>query len=306
MGTLASKLLKRASLTECAFTNSFGGAVKHFFWRYILNVGRTFPTRYRSVNNKDAEQAASILIEKGLVLGPARSFLSDAGMRALEEATIFIRHKCESKEVQEILDEGINREIGKDYLVDIVSFTDEQKPDGALLRLALDPKLLHIVAHYLGVSPYLHAIGSWLNFPSEGEARKSQLWHRDPEDLKTVKVFIYLDEVTHETGPFSYIFNTQPFGSACDRIPAHKHPRRVTDEEMQSQFPKETWFECIGPPNTMVIADTVGFHRGGNVEKGNRLLITFTYTSASPQVERWLRVTGTPSWVSDPLQQKAL
>lgn len=306
MSTLASKLLKRSSLTECSLTNSFRGAVKYFLWRHIFNSGRIFPAQDKSAAGQDVEGPASTLIEKGLVLGPARSFLSDVGAAALEEATTLIRRKSESEEVRTILAEGVNRANGKDYLIHLVSFTDEQEPNGALLRLALDPKLLQIIGRYMGVLPHLHAIGAWLNFPAEGEARKSQLWHRDPEDLKTVKVFIYLDEVTRDSGPFSYIFQTQPFGSASDRMPKHKHLRRVTDEEMESEFPKETWFECTGPAGTMIIADTVGFHRGGNVEKGNRLLITFTYTSASPQVERWLRVAGKPSWISDPLQQKAL
>jgi hypothetical protein len=71
-------------------------------------------------------------------------------------------------------------------------------------------------------------------------------------------------------------------------------------------IPRNSWFECTGPVNTMIIVDTVGFHRGGNVKSGRRLLITFTYTSGRPQAKRELRVRGTPHWTSSPIQRYAL
>ena len=86
------------------------------------------------------------------------------------------------------------------------------RPDSPLLRLALDEKLLEIVSLYLGMWPRLQSIAAWLNFPSPDQAKHSQLWHRDPEDIKLLKVFIYLDDVDANRGPFSYIPKTHPFG----------------------------------------------------------------------------------------------
>jgi hypothetical protein len=302
--TLAQRFLKPASLTDCVFKNSTSGKLKHFLWRNILNGGRALDGK----SEPDAATAgiSSELTQKGLVIGDASRFLTPAGEKALSMSTAMIRERCAGNKVQEILNAGINRELGKNYLVHIVPFTEKHSPDSPLLQLALDVKLLNIVANYMGMSPRLHAIGSWLNFPTGGEAKASQLWHRDPEDLKTVKVFIYLDEVTKENGPFTYILNTHPFGSASQAEPRHEHPRRVTDDEMNKVFPAGEWFQCTGSANTMVIADTVGFHRGGNVSTGQRLLITFTYTSGAPQVKPWLEVDGSPGWITEPIQRKAL
>jgi hypothetical protein len=75
---------------------------------------------------------------------------------------------------------------------------------------------------------------------------------------------------------------------------------------METVFPRDKWFECVGPANTMVLADTVGYHRGGNVESGRRLLITFTYTSGQPQEKRHLKLTAKPKWIKSAIQSYAL
>ena len=56
----------------------------------------------------------------------------------------------------------------------------------------------------------------------------------------------------------------------------------------------------------MILADTVGFHRGGKPSSGTRLLITFTYTSATPFLDRPLGVRELPQWLSSPIQRYAV
>ena len=61
---------------------------------------------------------------------------------------------------------------------------------------------------------------------------------------------------------------------------------------MERVFERGRWLECCGPAHSLIMADTVGFHRGGNVQEGHRTLVTFTYTSARPQERRTLQVNG--------------
>ena len=129
------------------------------------------------------------------------------------------------------------------------------------------------------------SISAWLNFPSPDQAKQSQLWHRDPEDLKLMKIFIYLDEVDANRGPFTYIPKSHPFGSRSAVNPQHADPKRITDDEMRAAIPAQDWVACTGPAGTTILADTVGFHRGGKPTIGNRILITFTYTSGTPFVK---------------------
>jgi hypothetical protein len=174
-----------------------------------------------------------------------------------------------------------------------------------MLKVALDLKLLEIVAGYLGMWPVLHSVGAWLNYPTDEPASSSQLWHHDPEDLKIIKTFIYLEGVERDNGPFTYVPGTQPFGSNVARA-AHCDSRRVTDEALDRVFPPNTWRVCTGPAGTMIVADTLGFHRGGKPLVGTRLLVTFTYTSGTPLVERALRLKGEPLWISAAIQRYAI
>jgi hypothetical protein len=154
--------------------------------------------------------------------------------------------------------------------------------------------------------PRLHAIGAWLNFPSVDPPKQAQLWHRDPEDKRLIKVFIYLADVGPDRGPFSYIPKTHPFSSGAALVPKHADRKRITDDEMRAAIPADQWITCTGPANTMILADTVGYHRGGKSTGGNRILITFTYTSGSPHDKRALRVKGRPRWMTHAIQRYAL
>jgi hypothetical protein len=239
------------------------------------------------------------------VLGPSENFLSKDGSAALSEAAEQILEISRSKEVQATIAKGTS-DYKKPYLINLLPWEHEHPIDSPLIRLALDRKLLEIVSNYLGLWPRLHAIGAWFNFPTEGEATEAQLWHRDPEDLQLIKVFIYLNDVDEERGPFCYIPRTHPFSQGADIIPKHRDSKRITDEEMRSAFPPNTWLTCTGPSKTMILADTVGYHRGGKPTKGNRILVTFAYTSGTPLSKRRLRVTGTPASSLTDIQKRAL
>jgi hypothetical protein len=222
-------------------------------------------------------------------------------MRASE----FVLGISRTEAVQATLAKG-NSDYKKSYLVNLVPWEYEHTLDSPLVRLALDKKLLEIVSCYLGMWPRLHAIGAWLNFPTQGEAVEAQLWHRDPEDMKLVKAFIYLVDVGEDCGPFAYIPQTHPFSVGAALTPKHKDKKRITDREMSETFPPETWRVCTGPAHTMILADTVGYHRGGKPVSGNRILITFTYTSGASLSDRRLRVNGQSAWAMDEIQKLAL
>jgi hypothetical protein len=56
----------------------------------------------------------------------------------------------------------------------------------------------------------------------------------------------------------------------------------------------------------MILADTVGYHRGGKPTRGTRLLVTFTYTSGTPMVQPSIWLKGTPDWIASPIQRMAV
>ena len=295
-------------LTNAVFLPSMQGRLAYFLWRYAENPKRTYlARRVLASADGDVQAIGDRLSETGIEIGDAGQFLTGDGRDALKRSTEKIYDIINTDEIQSIIQAGKNDSQGKDYLIHLLPEEMAHDENSPFLRFALDPKLLQIVSTYFGLVPQIHHIGSWLNFPTPEEAKMSQLWHRDPEDLKLLKVFVYLEPVGEKNGPFSFIPGTQPFGTDVSKELNHEHKRRITDEEIAVAFPPERWVKCTGDANTMIIADTVGFHRGGKVQEGRRLLITLTYTSGRPRrTRRGLAIPAVPSWATLPIQKAAL
>jgi hypothetical protein len=253
----------------------------------------------------DTTGIAAQLTENGFVVGTTDQLLEEEGRKAFVEAAKLVFDVSRSGNVQSIVNAGRSHDK-KDYIVHLLSADQRHGADSALLRLALDKKLLEIVSLYLGMWPRLHAIGAWLNFPTPDQAKTSQLWHRDPEDLRLIKAFIYLVDVDADHGPFCYIPKTQPFGARAAINPTSGNPKHIADEEMQAAIPAQDWLACTGPAGTMILADTVGFHRGGKPTVGHRIVISFTYTSGTALKHRVFKPDGAPDWASHDIQRYAL
>ena len=274
-----TKSLKRKALTK--------PNIAYLRWRYVGNRDRTLKAWSHHVMYAESRSFAEALKRFGITMGPSAHYLDQDGTDALAQASKHVFSLSRSESVQaRILGKSSARR--KDYCIRLIGDDEEHAPNSPLLLLALDRKLLEIVSLYLGMWPRLNAIGAWLNYPTPDAPKESQLWHRDPEDVQIIKVFIYLNDVDENLGPFCYIPTTHPFGSRAAILPTHVDSSRVTDDEMLAVIPEELWLTCAGPSNTMILADTVGYHRGGKPRVGNRLLITFTYTSGTPMTKRSL------------------
>jgi hypothetical protein len=269
----------------------------------VGNASRAWQAQFTKREYPEAKQLGRDLEAAGILCGSSTTYLSEDGQAALAEASRLVLGLANAAMVNV---KGQQTGKPKRYLVELVRGASTHEADSPLLKVALDTKLLEIVASYLGLWPSLYSIGAWLNYPIGEPPMSSQLWHRDPEDLKIIKVFIYLVDVDQERGPFCYIPGTQSFGKRANLVPVHKDSVRITDEEMASAIGPENWIHCMGPVGTMILADTVGFHRGGYVRHGNRVLITFTYTSGIPFKPRKARVKERPGWLRAQIQEAAL
>lgn len=280
--------------------------LRYLLWRYVANGVRTFRTAATRASFDGTAAVVQELRRQGIVSAQSDRFLTDAGRAELTKARDEILQTSRTESVQAAVAAGGSGGGKKDFVVNLVKYRHGVPADSPLLKVALDEQLLDIVSSYLGFWPSLYAISSWLNFPVDTPAAKSQLWHRDPEDLQTIKVFIYLVDVDEQCGPFSYIPGTHPFGSDAGTGNALGDQRRITDEAMRDVFPPARWKVCTGPANTMILADTLGYHRGGRPTAGQRILVTFTYTSGTPITDPSIWVAGMPTWISTGIQEAAV
>jgi len=110
----------------------------------------------------------------------------------------------------------------------------------------------------------------------------SQLWHRDLEEKKMIKVFIYLNDVNENNGPFFYVKGSQPSGKskiskfAPQYLPKGSYPDEAT---VKNTILLDQIVCAKGKAGTIIFCDTAGLHKGGFVVEGERKMITGFFPS---------------------------
>lgn len=137
-------------------------------------------------------------------------------------------------------------------------------------RIVTHPELASIAGHYMGMVPRFSSTRLWHTVPTEGEERiASQQWHRDYNDLKFTKIFLYLNDVDERSGPLEYIAGTHrdgPHGHVLEDCLDESGRRDYVKDHQMAPYgarlnPHKT--ACVGRAGTLSFVDTYGFHRGG-------------------------------------------
>jgi hypothetical protein len=182
----------------------------------------------------------------------------------------------------------------KSFILPLLGEYPELDPETIYARFALQRPILQIANAYLGMYTRLRYYNVWHTFATRSDARQSQLWHRDREDLYIFKVFVYLSDIDEGAGPFTYARRSHPKGR-LRRQPGYfleGNVKRSSDEHMQDAVSKEEWLSCVGPKGTIVFADTQGYHKGGLARERDRLMYTCMFTSPASQSEEFFRRTA--------------
>ncbi len=175
----------------------------------------------------------------------------------------------------------------KSFLYELLGKKPELDPASIFGRVCLAEPILRVAAAHLGLFGELRYVNVWLNFKSDAPAQRSQLWHRDREDKRIVKAFLYLSDVVPGSGPLVYAPGTHSRGE-IDREPVsfkeegHGNPRSE-DPQMAAVVPEERWITCTAPKGTLVLADTTGYHRGGLARENDRLVLSFMFVSPAAE-----------------------
>ena len=154
--------------------------------------------------------------------------------------------------------------------------------DGSWLRFAVGNALLDVVNSYRRMQTKLVDFDQWYTVPfsEDYERVKSQQWHRDPEDLHVVKVFLYFSDVDEGAGPFEYVPGSIEGGPYGKLFPWGKDENWYPPvEKFDRKVPQSDRLLLTAPAGTIVICDTSGFHRGGHARSTPRILSTHTYVS---------------------------
>lgn len=174
------------------------------------------------------------------------------------------------------------------YFFDPVPEVDFSDP---FFRFASSSRILDIVNAYIGMCAQFYFISLNRTLPVEKGMlpKKSQRWHRDFEDKKMCKMFIYLTDVDEEAGPFIYVERSQ-FGKRFGKKFPQQPPlgSYPPTEEVEQSIPSEVMKTYTGLVGTIVFCDTSGLHRGGYATAKERVMFTAGYrTEASPSETRY-------------------
>lgn len=254
------------------------------------------------------------LREEGYAKLPFSELVSDTDVvRELEKNGDRFVAETEAELTKEATggDSALRRREGKEFVIRKYSYGIELGLDDPWLRLALSRRLLDVANAYLGMWSKLEYVDLWYNPPAaEGERKSSQRWHRDYNDRRLLKGFLYLVDVDEETGPFEYVPRTAP-GGELDHLWAWQ-PLGTTyppQEELADQVEGRA-VTFTAQKGTLILCNTSGFHRGGFVTGKPRALATVTYSSpaslASLTVPNYRLRPGTQTGALDAEQRFAV
>lgn len=156
---------------------------------------------------------------------------------------------------------------------------DLQNP---FVRLSLEHPILDVVNGYLSLCSRLSFLGCDVTetVPMDSPKQFSQRWHRDPEDRRMCKVFVYLNDVGAGSGPFHYVLGSHDGGRWRSLFPQRpSYGYYPPDGAVEQNIPAEAIKSCTGKAGTVVFCDTSGLHRGGYATESERLMFTAGYCS---------------------------
>lgn len=147
-----------------------------------------------------------------------------------------------------------------------------------LIRFITSSRVLDIANSYIGMLSKIQTADIWYTIPrpSDRPRSASQNWHRDREDERFVKLFLFLSDIDDDAGPTEYIPETRVGGRyehLCPRVSGNIPGRLVypRPSEVERTVAKEDIVRCTGPIGTLYFIDTSNLHRGGFCRDKGRL-----------------------------------
>jgi Flp pilus assembly protein TadD len=148
-------------------------------------------------------------------------------------------------------------------------------------KFMADPLLLSVSQSYLGVEPKLAYLALWWSaaFEKNPMSHMAQLFHSDLAHIKWLKIFVYITDVTDETGPHSFVRGSHKVDEEGREL-RRRGLVRISDEDIHRTYGRDRVMDLVGPRGTVFIADTRAFHKGHLPRAGHRLALQIYYVSS--------------------------
>lgn len=161
-----------------------------------------------------------------------------------------------------------------------------------LLEVMNHPGLLEIAAGFLGCKPTISGVGLRWSFASDSPASEVQKFHRDAEDWKILRLFVYLTDVFADCGPHQFVMGSH-------QTTGRLRLRPYSPDDIERRFGSDQVLTIGGPRGTAFVGDMWGIHRGVPPSGRARLLFSCTYTMTATPIYRYEPVEPTPGRAHD-------
>jgi len=168
-----------------------------------------------------------------------------------------------------------------------------------LLEVMNHPGLLEIAAGFLGCKPTISGAGLRWSFATGGPDSEVQKFHRDAEDWKILRLFVYLTDVFADCGPHQFV-------QGSHKTAGRLRLRPYSDQDIDQRFGGDRVLTVSGPRGTAFMGDMWGVHRGMPPTGRPRLLFSCTYTMTGTPIYRYEPVKLAPGHAYDPYINRLL
>lgn len=254
---------------------------KKAVWLYLNRKAKALFSANPPTPNETQKNIVNILIQNGIAETHLDElFPKENKLEKLQKYAAYLREQTQTPQTSKTF---------LTYLLDPKPALDFENE---IVKLALDERVLAIVNSYFEMFGkfYYFTLNITHPVPAGTEAEQSQRWHRDPEDIKMLKMFVYLNDVDEETGPFIYIPKSN-LGNKWNKIFPQRPPIGYypPDGELEKVIPQNEIKKCVGCAGSVIFGDTAGLHKGGFATKKERIMLTIGYApSSSPLAEQYI------------------
>lgn len=142
-----------------------------------------------------------------------------------------------------------------------------------ILDVAFGDIITSIASEYFECCPALGTFNFRRSYINAGGPYTTQLFHCDPNSIKFIKFFIYLNDVMSlDDGPLCLV----P-ASLRKKPVAWDSKYRWEDEEIKKLYGQDAVTPMLASTGDLIVATTNAFHRGAPPEKQERTMLTLNY-----------------------------
>jgi hypothetical protein len=148
-------------------------------------------------------------------------------------------------------------------------------------QLMADTSIIAVAEKYLSATPVLDTVNMWWTAArgATPDSSAAQLWHFDMDRVRWIKFFVYLTDVTADSGPHCFVAGSHRTG-AIPRSFLDKGYARLPDSEVQREFTDDAIKTFVAPRGSIIAEDTRGLHKGLPVLRGDRLMLEFEFSNS--------------------------